>query len=122
MIKNTVLALVVGLVISASQSVSAQAGTYSMEVKVQATEATCLAQKATIERAMADSGAALGKDLSNVRVSCLADFTGKLASGETYRAYSVSIRYEVSGFPAQYTAHLGFKPASNEVGADRGIL
>lgn len=100
---------------------SAHAETYSMDLRVEATESTCQAQKASIERTILDSAAAIGKDLADVRVSCLGEFEGATASGSAYRAYQVSVRYQVKGWPQVYTANWGVGSLRSDTGRDKGV-
>lgn len=103
MIKNCVLALGFGLALSSA----ARAEVYGLDLRVEATERNCAAQKAVIERTVLSAGDMLGKDLSDVRVSCLQEFSQKLPSGQVYKAFEVNVRYSVSSAPAYYTAHWG---------------
>jgi hypothetical protein len=119
MIKN--LVLLVTLALSLAVATPAQAATYTLELRVQATEPTCMAQKGSIQKTMEDAGSALGAKLAGIRVSCLNEFSATLASGGSYGAYLVSVKFEVEGWPSHYTAHWGLDSTGRDSGSEHGI-
>jgi hypothetical protein len=108
-------------IMAAGVAVSAQAETYQLQLRVDAEKPTCAEQKPLVESAVVAAGESLGKDLKNVRVSCLQEFSMPKGSDPAHRSYLVSVRYEVTGFPTVYTAHWGSDSVGRGSGLERGL-
>jgi hypothetical protein len=99
---------------SASAHALTQASQYSFELRVNADRPTCTEQKALVQQSILNSGEALGKELKDVRVHCLAAFSEG--------AYLMSVSYQVKGASHVYTAHWGSGNLSFDAGTERGIF
>ncbi len=102
---------------------SAQADLFSFQLRVDATRPTCAEQKADIQKTLMDAGEAFGRDVKELRVSCLQEFVSPTASGGQHRAYLVGVRVEARSVAPVYAAHWGMdsSPAA-DTGISRGFF
>jgi len=115
-------ALVGGVLVFLGATQGAFAETYQLELRVDASRATCAEQKTEVEQQVLQAGESLGKELKVIRVGCLQEFNTPQASGPAHRAYLFSVRYEVKGWPTVYTANWGSDLSSSVGSTSRGLF